>query len=318
MRIQHTLGGTAHFDGFGYWSGQDVHVSLHPAPPNAGIFFRRIDIPGSSAIPGNIRCRGESPRRTTLIAPDGSGAEVGMVEHLMAALTGMGVDNVEIHCDAPELPGLDGSSGPIVQAIQSVGLVSQSEPSRERRLLCPIRMEANGAWIQVIPATDGRTRFQYEIDYGDRPVIPSGVFRFSPDEDDFAKEVASSRTFILKHEAEQLRQHGFGLRVRPEEVLILDDNGPLQNKLRFVDECARHKLLDMMGDMTLMGFGILGHFSAYRSGHQLNARLVQEMWQRKSEIFEIHSDSDKEPNQGELGQGRFSDKKSRMEIPNPM
>ena len=286
MRTQHTLGGTVHFDGFGYWSGQDIHVSLHPAEPNTGILFRRVDILGSSAIPGNIRHRSESPRRTTLVAPDSSGAEVGMVEHLLAALVGMEVDNVEIHCDAPELPGLDGSAKPIVQAIQSAGVISQSEPFRKRRLVRPLRLEEAGSWIQVTPASDGRTRFQYEIDYGNHPAIPSGVFRFSCSEDDFAHEVAPSRTFILKHEAEQLRQHGFGLRVRPEEVLIMDESGPMQNTLRFDDECARHKLLDMMGDMVLLGFSVFGHFSAYRSGHQLNAKLVRELSQRESEFFE--------------------------------
>ena len=214
-----------------------------------------------------------------------------MVEHFMAAMAGLGIDNVEIHCDAAELPGLDGSSLPIVKALRQAGIVAQSSPVRRRWLRTPIRISDGNAWIEGTPVPPGAwTRYRYELDYGADSPIGSDVFEFVSDRDDFETQLAPARTFILLREAQWLQDHGFGLRVQPADVLIFDENGPIGgNALRFPDECARHKLLDLVGDLSLFGTEIIGAFRAHRSGHQLNAKFVEEILSRESEILSDRS-----------------------------
>ena len=283
--FQRTIETPAFLDGFGYWSGQDVRVAFYPAPVDTGIIFRRTDIAGSAPIPATIGHRCESPRRTTLVAPDGSGAEVGMVEHTLATLVGLGINNIEVRCDAPELPGLDGSALPMVEVILRAGIVAQDTPRQRRRIRHPIRMEDRDTWIEAWPVAGNASRYVYEIDYGPESAIGRSEVRFFAETDDFAAEVAPARTFILLHEAELLRRNGFGLRVKPDEVLIFDENGPIDNTLRFPDECARHKLLDLMGDLALVGIELIGEFRAHRSGHSLNASLVRELIDHEAELL---------------------------------
>ncbi|MDO4558979.1 MAG: UDP-3-O-acyl-N-acetylglucosamine deacetylase [Planctomycetia bacterium] len=284
---QYTIATPVFLKGFGYWGGQDVQVSLYPAAVDTGVVFRRTDLAGSAPIPGKIRYRSESPHRTTLVAPDHSGASVGMVEHLLAALTGLGIDNVEIHCDAPELPGLDGSSLPIVNALRKAGRISQSTPLKRRWLRRTVRIGDGNAWIEGTPIRPGEdSRYRYEIHYGPDSPIRSSVFSYSLDQENFETEVSPARTFILLHEAQWLQRNGYCLRVQPTDVLIFDATGPIGgNSLRFPDECARHKLLDLIGDLSLAGHGLTGAFSAYRSGHELNAAFVREILSRETELL---------------------------------
>jgi UDP-3-O-acyl N-acetylglucosamine deacetylase len=200
-----------------------------------------------------------------------------MIEHVMAALAGLEVDNCEIWTTAAEMPGLDGSSAPLVAALQRAGIVEQPALQPQFRIEHPLRVAEGEQWLEVRPCEGERPVFVYYLDYGPNSPIPSQVFSFTFTPNAFVCQVAEARTFILRSEAETLRRNGIGNRTNFRDLLVLDEQGPLDNTFRFPDECARHKVLDMIGDLALAGVPIVGHFIAYRSGHRLNGRLIQEL-----------------------------------------
>lgn len=271
-RQQNTLAGTASVSGFGYWSGHDVTVEFRPAPPDTGVVFVRGDLEKPVRIAARVENRIETPRRTTLRA---SGANVEMVEHILAALAGLQVDNCEVWVNAPEMPGCDGSSLPFVEAIDSVGIVPQGA-MRSLLVIHEIsRLGNEESWIEARPASGVALSLKYRLDYGRDNAIGRQTLALAISPESFRRELAPSRTFMLKEEADWLRSQGLGKRATSQDLLVFDAEGPVDNELRYPDECVRHKLLDLVGDLALAGCDLVGHFVAHKSGHRLNAELVR-------------------------------------------
>ena len=269
---QQTIAGSASVEGFGYWSGRDVRVEFRPAEPGTGLVFVRGDLPGNPRIPAIVENRTETPLRTTLRRGE---AGVGMIEHIMASLAGLGVDNCEIWVDEAEMPGCDGSALPYVEAIDSVGIEVQDSPRRGRIIRDFVRMGDEDRWVEARPLASQHTVLEYHLDFGPGNPIGRQSYQISLTPDSFRRELAPSRTFMLKAEAEQLLANGLGQRTLVSDLLVFGDGGPIENTLRFDDECVRHKLLDMVGDLALADGLLVGSFTAYRSGHYLNAMLVR-------------------------------------------
>lgn len=247
-------------------------MEFRPAAPNQGIVFVRRDLPGFPRIPARIEYRVNTPRRSSLARGE---VRVEMIEHVMAALAGLEIDNCEVWTSASEMPGVDGSSAPFVAALQEAGIVEQSALQPRIVVERPIRVGSDDQWLEVRPAESERPTYVYYLDYGPGSPIPPQVFSLTFTPNAFVCQVAESRTFVLKEEAEALRQRGIGLRTSYRDLLVFGKEGPLENTLRFPNECARHKVLDMIGDLALAGMPILGDFVAYRSGHRINAQLVE-------------------------------------------
>ena len=270
-RQQSTISKNTSVSGFGFWSGQDVSIEFRPAAENTGTVFVRTDQPGSPRIPAIIQNRVPGPRRTTLVY---SGCAVEMVEHVMAALAGMQIDNCEVHVNRAEMPGMDGSSIAFAEALLSAGRVEQEAVKSTLTVTSEVRVGDGDSWIQASPVTSAGTIFRYQLDYPTAPAIAAQTFSTPLGMKTFVEEIAPARTFLLVEEAEQLKQQGLGSRVTYQDVLVFDESGPIDNPLRFTDECARHKALDMIGDFALSGKDLIGEFTASKSGHRLNSQMV--------------------------------------------
>ncbi len=281
-RRQRTIARPVRVEGYGLWWGEDVWIEFRPAPPHQGIVFVRRDLPGFPRIPARIEYRINTPRRTSLQRGE---VRVEMIEHVMAALAGLEIDNCEIWTSASEMPGVDGSSAPFVAALQEAGIVEQSALQPRIVIQRPIRVSESDQWLEARPTSSERPIFAYFLDYGPGSPIPPQAFSFTFLPNTFVCQVAEARTFVLKQEAEALRRQGIGRRTSHRDLLVFDDNGPLGNSLRFPNECARHKVLDMIGDFALAGVPILGQFVANRSGHRLNAKLVEAVLAEHAQIM---------------------------------
>jgi UDP-3-O-[3-hydroxymyristoyl] N-acetylglucosamine deacetylase len=272
IRPQQTIARPVSVEGFGYWSGQNVRLEFRPAAPQTGIVFVRTDLPKPIRIPADVAHRIEIPRRTTLAVDGGS---VEMVEHILAALGGLWIDNCEIWVNRPEMPGCDGSSEPFVQAITSAGIIEQDWPCRQLVITDTTRVGNDESWVEARPSKQPGLTIKYKLDYGPDNVIGRQTLELRVTPETFRSELASARTFLLQAEAEWLRGRGLGSRVTPRDILVFGDEGPIENELRFENECVRHKALDLVGDLALAGCNLVGQVIAYRSGHRLNADLVQ-------------------------------------------
>ena len=281
-RYQRTLANSAEIAGIGFITGSPVRVRLRPAPADTGVSFVRTDRKGSPTIPARATVVSDTRRRTTIGSGDDS---VTLVEHLLAALAGMRVDNCLIEIDGPEAPGLDGSSGGFARAIGHAGVVTQ--PSRRPivSVTSPMTVCERGATITVHPASDETLRISYVLDYGLTAAIPRQSVSFDMTPELFQREIADNRTFLLESEAVELRNQGIGKNMTWADVLVFGPRGVIDNTLRHADEPARHKVLDLIGDLFLSGLDLAGHIVAYRSGHQLNVELAKRLaegWERYS------------------------------------
>ena len=271
-QMQQTLATATAVSGTGYWSSREVRVEFCPAPVDAGITFVRTDLPGAPRIPARIEHRIETPLRTTLTC---GGARVEMIEHVLAAVAGLGIDNCEIRVNQVEMPGLDGSSLPFVEALLGAGLKELDAPAVELFVREPARLGDDESWIEARPASGRGLSLRYRLDYRDTPAIGQQTVELDLTPEVFCRELAPCRTFIRKAEAEWLRQQGFAKNVTTADVLVFDEDGPIDNELRFMDECARHKMLDLVGDLSLLGCRIVGWVNSHCGGHRLNAELVK-------------------------------------------
>lgn len=275
MRKQRTLGSVQTVEGFGYWSGKDVQIEFHPAPANHGIVFVRTDLSPHKRISAVVENRIDIPRRTVLTH---GGASVEMVEHVLAALSGMQVDNCEIRVNAAELPGCDGSSLPFVEAIEKAGIEAQDSPRATLRIREVTRVGDDDSWVEISPPK-GKNKntltIRYKLDYGQNNPIGKQAYEVIVTPANFKKELASARTFLLEAEAEWLRSQGMCARCTNKDVLVFGEEGVIDNTLRFEDECVRHKALDLVGDLALAGYDLQGSVVACKSGHRLNAEVVR-------------------------------------------
>lgn len=270
-RKQRTIGGVAAVEGAGYWSGRDVQVEFRPGDEDTGIVFVRRDLPGHPRVPALAVHRADMPLRSNLQC---DGVRVEMVEHVVASLAGLKIDNCEVWVDQPEMPGLDGSSREFVEALDTAGEVEQDASRPCLAVGETFRASRDDAWIELRPSHDGNLWIDYTLDFGPGPIGHQRLcLALSPEA--FRRELASCRTFLMQAEADQLRARGLGTHVKFEDLLVFGPDGPIDNELRFEDECVRHKVLDLVGDLALAGLDLVGSVIASRSGHYLNAKILQ-------------------------------------------
>jgi UDP-3-O-[3-hydroxymyristoyl] N-acetylglucosamine deacetylase/3-hydroxyacyl-[acyl-carrier-protein] dehydratase len=261
-RSQRTIARETGVRGVGFLNGSDVQVRFRPAAPDSGVVFVRADLPGRPAVPARIQHVVPRQRRTALQA---GAAVVEMVEHVLAALAGLQVDNCIVELDAAETPGCDGSSRAFVEAIAAAGVVAQDRPREALVIQRPITVRQGPATLTAHPGDSGLV-LSYHLDYGRHTPIGSQSLFLDVNPESFRAELAPSRTFLLQEEAEALRRQGIGARTTEADLLIFGPSGPIGNQLRYPDECVRHKILDMVGDLALLGKDLVGHVVAHRSG----------------------------------------------------
>src|SRR3954467_8332826 len=265
---QRTLRKAASCRGIGLHSGQPVTMTLRPAAPESGIVFRRSDAGAEIRAAWNNSI--ESALSTVL--SNREGVHVGTVEHLMAALAGNRIDNAVVELDGPEVPIMDGSAAPFVHLIESVGTVAQDAPRRAIKILKPVEVAENGSSATLLP--DSGFSMSFEIDF-DNPLIRHQDISLSIDPEAFNTEIAPARTFGLLDDWPRLKAAGLARGGSLDNAIVLSGDRVLNaGGLRFADEFVRHKLVDAVGDLSLGGGAIIGHFRGLRSGHALTRRLL--------------------------------------------
>ena len=274
MEKQKTIAKEAVLKGTGLHSGKKITVALRPAPENAGVVFFRSDLPGKPAIKASVEtiCPKTGSMRCSYIEKDG--IQVTTTEHFLAALCGLGVDNIYAEVDAAELPGMDGSGQDFLAALKAAGLKEQEAEREYVTIREPISVEEGGAFIVALPASD--FKLSYSLDYP-HPFIGSGFYQLSITPEIFAKELAGARTFCLEDEVEHLQKQGLGKGANYENTLVVGKNGVVGNTLRFPNEFIRHKMLDLLGDLYILGKPIRGQIIAAKSGHSLNLKFVKKL-----------------------------------------
>ena len=261
--------------GVGLHTGAPVSMTLKPAGPNIGIIFQRTDLPGRPLVKADIPslyCGAKkNPRRTTLCSGP---AEVQTIEHLMATLSGLGIDNLLIEMDSAEVPGLDGSALGFVEAIKKAGIATHAEERRTFKVKTPIYAQDEDSSIVILPSSE--FKISYTLSYA-HPSLGDQFMDVTWTPEFFEKELAPARTFCLEDEAQALIQNGMGKGANYENTLVVGKDGVRHNKLRFPNEFIRHKVLDLVGDFYLLGMPIKGHVIAIKSGHTLNMRILQKI-----------------------------------------
>ena len=272
MLRQRSLKSAVSASGVGLHTGQKVRLTLRPAPPDTGIVFRRVDLPSPVDIPARADLVGETRLSSCLVH---GGAKVYTVEHLMSALGGLGIDNLYADLDASELPIMDGSASPFVLLIQQAGIEVQAAPKRFLRVKRRVEVRDGDKWARLDPFDGYKLSFSIEFRH---PVIERSTQSVEVNfaETSYLKEIARARTFGFMHEVEDLRDSGLALGGGLDNAVVLDEYRVLNAEgLRFADEFIRHKLLDAIGDLYLLGKPLLGAFAAHKSGHALNNKLLR-------------------------------------------
>jgi UDP-3-O-acyl N-acetylglucosamine deacetylase len=271
-RVQRSLAESVSVSGVGLIAGARVTVTFRPAPADSGIVFHRIDQRRPEPIRASADLVTGTERRTTLGRGPNS---VTLVEHVLAALAGMRIDNCIIELDGPEPPGLDGSAAGFVAALVESGVILQNPRRSIWTVTQPVILKQAGAALAFHPAEDEELRVSYLLDYGHESPIAPQICTGSIAPDWFLHEIADARTFLLEEEARVLQQQGIGRHLTLRELVVFGRHGPIDNRLRRPNEPARHKVLDMIGDLALSGLNLAGHVVAYRSGHPLNVELAK-------------------------------------------
>jgi len=283
MLKQRTLKNTIKTTGVGLHTGARVEIVLRPAAPNAGIVFHRVDLERPVAIPADALHVGETRLSSTL---KHDGAAISTVEHMMSALAGLGIDNVHIDVSGPEIPIMDGSAGPFVFLLQSAGIVEQDAAKRYMRIVQTVEARDGDKWARFEPFNGFKLDFTIDFPH---PMFGSEnrhvVIDFA--EHSYVKEVARARTFGFMQDLEAMREAGLGLGGSLQNAVVLDEYRVLNSEgLRYDNEFVRHKVLDAIGDIYLLGHALIGQYTAYKSGHGLNNLLARTLLARP-EAFEI-------------------------------
>lgn len=271
-RNQHSIATDCQVSGRGYWTAQHIRVVMRPAPADTGILLVRSDLPGRPSCPAHISRRDQATLRTNVSSGE---AKFEMVEHLMAALYAMEIDNCIVEIDGCELPGLDGSSKPYIDALSSAGLVIQAAERPRLVIDQVITLREGVSWITASPTPTGVSHFGYQLVFDQAGPITNQSYGFSCTPIRFCRDVAPARTFVTEQQARVLHHRGVAQHVGFDELLVFGTDGPIDNELRFRNECARHKALDLVGDLSLVGVELVGKFISYRGGHRLNGRMAK-------------------------------------------
>ncbi|MBT8096065.1 MAG: UDP-3-O-acyl-N-acetylglucosamine deacetylase [Woeseia sp.] len=272
MLRQRTLKTAIRATGVGLHSGDKVYMTLRPAAENTGIIFRRVDLDEPVDVPAAAELVGETMLGTTLVKND---VKVATVEHLMSALAGLGIDNLYVDLSAPEVPIMDGSAAPFVFLLQSAGIEEQNAAKRFVRIKRKVRVEVEDKWAEFTPFDGLKVNFRIDFNH---PVFNklsrSASIDFSSTS--FLKEVSRARTFCFLRDVEALRERNLTLGGSMDNAIVLDDYRILnEDGLRYANEFVVHKILDAIGDVYLLGHSLIGEYSAYKSGHDLNNRLLR-------------------------------------------
>ena len=287
MISQRTLKNVIRATGVGIHSGEKVFMTLRPAPVNTGIVFRRTDLDGSPTVPAFATHVGDTSMNTSL---EQDGVKISTIEHLMSAFAGLGIDNAYVDLSNAEVPIMDGSAGPFVFLIQSAGIEEQSAAKRFIRILEPVEVKLDDKWARFDPFAGFRVSFKIDFNH---PVFRSHQSFASVDfsTTSYLKEVARARTFGFMRDIEMLRERNLVLGDSMDNAVVLDDYRVLnEDGLRYEDEFVKHKVLDAIGDLYLLGHPLIGAFSGYKSGHELNNLLLRELLERHSAWEEVTFD----------------------------
>ena len=287
MIKQRTLKNVIRATGVGLHTGDKVYMTLRPAAPNTGIVFRRTDLAVPVDIPSRCENVGDTRLSTTLVKGE---ARVSTVEHLLSAMAGLGIDNAYVDLSAPEVPIMDGSAGPFVFLLQSAGIEEQNAPKRFIRIKKSLRVEDGDKWCRFEPFDGFKVGFSIEFRH---PIFST---RTSTAEIDFSttsfvKEVSRARTFGFMRDIEMLRERSLALGGSMDNAIVLDDYRVLnEDGLRYEDEFVKHKILDAIGDLYLLGHSLIGAFFGHKSGHELNNRLLRTLMADVSAWEEVYFD----------------------------
>ncbi|MBI5866165.1 MAG: UDP-3-O-[3-hydroxymyristoyl] N-acetylglucosamine deacetylase [Planctomycetes bacterium] len=279
MSRQQTIKGEAIVAGRGLFTGLPATLRFRSAPPNSGVTFVRCDAPEPVRIAAHVdnltkRARRSSLRNGTL--------SIETVEHCLAAVRGLGIDNLTIELDNAEVPAGDGSAQVFTDALQSAGLEEQDAERGCLNIRDTIRVVEGDAELVAWPGEPDILDIIYELDYGEGSPVGHQIHRYSLERESFLREIAPARTFVTEREAEQLRSAGLGSHLTYKDILVIGPNGPIENEFRFANECVRHKILDLVGDLMLYGGFVCGHIYARKSGHSLNHELVRKLIEQRN------------------------------------
>jgi UDP-3-O-[3-hydroxymyristoyl] N-acetylglucosamine deacetylase len=283
MLKQRTLKNPIKTTGVGLHTGARVEIVLRPAAPDTGIVFHRVDLEHPVSIPADARNVGDTRLSSTLKR---DGASISTVEHLMSALAGLGIDNLHVDVAGPEIPIMDGSAGPFVFLLQSAGVVEQDPPKRYLRIVQPVEVKEGDKWARFDPFNGFKLDFTIDFPH---PMFGSEnrsvVIDFA--EHSYVKEVARARTFGFMQEVEAMRAAGLGLGGSLQNAIVLDEYRVLNSEgLRYDNEFVKHKVLDAIGDLYLLGHPLIGQYTAFKSGHGLNNALARAL-QARPEAYEL-------------------------------
>jgi UDP-3-O-[3-hydroxymyristoyl] N-acetylglucosamine deacetylase len=274
MIHQRTLKNVIRATGVGLHTGEKVYLTLRPAPVDTGIVFRRVDLDPVVELSATPERVGDTRLSTALQEGD---VTVSTVEHLMSALAGLGIDNIYVELTCPEVPIMDGSAAPFVFLIQSAGVVEQAAPKKFIRIIKPVIIEDGDKWAKFDPFEGFKVSFSIDFDH---PIFAKSPQQATVDfsTTSFVKEVSRARTFGFMHEVEALREAGLARGGSHDNAIVMDSYSILNDDgLRYEDEFVKHKILDAIGDLYLLGHPLIGAFSAHKSGHSLNNRLLRAM-----------------------------------------
>lgn len=272
MIRQRTLKNVIRATGVGLHTGEKVYLTLRPAPVDAGIVFRRIDLEPAVELRAKAENVGDTTLSSTLVEGD---IRISTVEHLLSAMAGLGIDNAYVDLSAAEVPIMDGSAGPFVFLIQSAGIVEQEAPKRFIRIKKPVRVEEDDKWVQFEPFNGFKVSLSIDFDH---PVFTgrSQLSEIDFSTTSFVKEVSRARTFGFMSQLESLRSRNLALGGSLDNAIVVDDYRILnEDGLRYEDEFVKHKVLDAIGDLYLLGHSLIGAFSGHKSGHDMNNRLLR-------------------------------------------
>ncbi len=272
MIKQRTLKNTIRATGVGLHTGDKVYLTLRPAEPNTGIRFRRVDLEEPITINATPENVGETTLSTTLVQDK---IKISTIEHLLSAFAGLGIDNAIIDLSAPEVPIMDGSAGPFVFLLQSAGVEEQDSPKQYIRIKRPIRVEEDDKWAAFEPFNGFKVTFTIDFEHpAFKDHLKTAVMDFSSTT--FVKEVSRARTFGFMKDIDMLRQNNLALGGSLDNAIVVDDDKILnEDGLRYADEFVKHKILDAIGDLYLLGHSLIGEFIGYKSGHGLNNKLLR-------------------------------------------
>ncbi|MFZ2145594.1 MAG: UDP-3-O-acyl-N-acetylglucosamine deacetylase [Sedimentisphaerales bacterium] len=276
MKLQKTIKSEGKIHGRGLFEGKETKVVFRPSPANSGITFVRTDTPEPvriSAVASNLA---ERSRRTTI--KKGS-VSIETIEHCLAAIIALEIDNVIVEVNGSELPAPDCSSAEYFKVLKRAEMVEQDVSRKEFVIKEPITITAGDACVYALPYSDDGLSLTYDLDYGGHTGIDRQIFSCRLTPENFENHLASARTFLLEAEAKQFQARGIGTHISPRDILVINSDGPIKNSYRFPNECVRHKIVDLIGDLALVGRAVKGRIVAYKSGHALNQQLVRKLYE---------------------------------------